>query len=375
MLASRSRAPVRVLVSSRALVRSFGALLLLASGTACSASRHDTGGNDDVPSGDVVDTSDAIVHGAADRGRHPGVVALVIHGTDGTHLCSGALIAPDVVLTARHCVSVLASDAIDCPASGPQVGANRAPSSIEIVTDDVVDGATSAAVGVEIVTPPGDTLCGQDLALVRLDRAIAGIEPLSVDRDPKPLDGERITAIGYGLNRNEPGKAGIRRFRSHVRVTSSSDTEFEVGESTCQGDSGGPAIDETDGTIVGVVSRGGGSCSGKSAMNVYTRLDPFLTMIEGVIGAGPEAPDGSEDAGAPAGDAGHGRKHKPKTPKAPKTDVGDPCKTGATCSAGVCVEPAGYCSHPCGKGHGRCERGYHCSRTKKGELGVCTKKK
>ena len=370
MIRTSSRAHVRAGLTSRALVLKLGIAGVFALVAACSASHPVDSSADDTPSGPAVDTSEAIVHGAVDKGHHPAVVALVLDGGDHTGLCSGSLIAPDVVLTARHCVEELKSEMIDCPAKGPQFGKKRAASSISVIVDANAGAAKSAAaVGAEIITPPGSTLCNADIALIRLDRKIEGIEPLtlSVDDAGNDLAGLRVVTVGYGLTGNgTKGKAGERRFRSHVAIESSTVTEFTVGESTCQGDSGGPAIDETDGTILGVVSRGGGDCAGSKAHNIYTRVDAFKGFIEKVIGA--LDPGTGDDTGA---DAGH-RKKKPKTP--PKTDVGEPCTSGTTCSAGVCVEPAGYCSKPCGKGHGRCGHGYKCSHTKKGDLGVCTKK-
>ena len=55
-----------------------------------------------------------IVSGVDDNGRDPAVVALDV-GADS--LCSGTLIAPDVLLTARHCVSITADTiAVSSPA-------------------------------------------------------------------------------------------------------------------------------------------------------------------------------------------------------------------------------------------------------------------
>jgi V8-like Glu-specific endopeptidase len=348
----------RSFVLSRALVRStwrsaFG-LAIAAGVVACSASRHDVDTGDDTPTGDPVDTNEAIVHGAADGTHHPAVMALVIDDPAGVELCTGALVAPDVVLTARHCVSRLRSEAVSCPATGPQVTGNRDPKTIAVVASNVVSGAKAAAYGAEIVTPKGDALCDADIALLRLDRKIDGVEPLSFDRDDVggTLTGKTVTSVGYGLTKNDGGKPGVRRFRSHVAIESDTHTEFVVGESTCSGDSGGPAIDEADGTILGVVSRGGADCTGASTHNVYTRIDAFLPLIRSVVGS--------------SGGSG------PTSP--PASDLGAPCKTGTTCSAGVCVEPAGYCSHDCGKGKGRCEKGYKCTHKKKGDVGVCTKK-
>src|SRR5688500_11127456 len=47
----------------------------------------------------------AITYGQPDGSRHPNVGALVAAGEEGEFLCgSGTLIAPDVFLTAAHCM-------------------------------------------------------------------------------------------------------------------------------------------------------------------------------------------------------------------------------------------------------------------------------
>src|SRR5439155_24528777 len=136
-------------------------------------------------------------------------------------------VAPDVVLTARHCVSHLKSDAVDCPASGPQLAGNRDPKTITVITADTIAGARIAATGAEVITPKGDVLCNADIALLRIDRKITGIQPLPFDRDDVggSLAGKTVTSIGYGLTKTDGGTPGIRRFRTHVAIESQSRDE------------------------------------------------------------------------------------------------------------------------------------------------------
>src|SRR5215472_17834173 len=69
-------------------------------------------GKSDAPLGaDVQVDEDPVVRGIPDKGRDPAVVAIDL---DGEGTCSGTLIAPDVVLTARHCVDRTLSGA-RCP--------------------------------------------------------------------------------------------------------------------------------------------------------------------------------------------------------------------------------------------------------------------
>ena len=80
----------------------------------------------DAPDASLEVDSTEIVSGVADRGRDPAVIAIDIGGEG---LCSGTLIAPRVVLTARHCVSVT-SEGVSCPAQGAQISSNRSPKSL-----------------------------------------------------------------------------------------------------------------------------------------------------------------------------------------------------------------------------------------------------
>jgi hypothetical protein len=253
-----------------------------------------------------------------DAHQNPAVVALEV-GNNGTTftLCSGALVAPNVVLTARHCVSVQNSAAVTCDQNGvsataPDFGADQAASSILVFT-----GATpalrgsAAATGKAIFHAAGNTLCNLDLALVVLDAPIAGITPLSVRLAGAVTSNESVRAVGYGEN-DQNAPLGTRFRKDGVTVLAVGSTisasmtplgsnEFEVGESMCGGDSGGPAIDETTGAIVGVVSRGG-ACTDTFG-HVYTSLAGLAPVFQQAFAAAGTAPV-EEGQSWPAADAG-----------------------------------------------------------------------
>lgn len=318
-----------------------GAALLL---LACSAERPF---EDDPHASVTVDQS--IVHGARDGTRHRSVVALIARDGAVGHLCTAAVVAPDVVLTARHCVAELLSSGIACPAREPQVGASLRPGALAVHPAADARTGAPAAFGRAIHTPSTDALCDADLALVTLDRPLT-LPPMRVARGKRPRVGDRIVAVGYGQIGDRGGQ-GLRRFRSDVPILSVSPAEMVVDESTCSGDSGGPAIDEGTGEILGVLSRGSSSCVGVGARNVYTRITPFLELIDRAVGPGSAAP--------PA-------------PPPPATDVGEPCSDGGSCAAGLCIAaPSGYCTRPCGGTAKRCPNGYRCTRSAGSLTGVC----
>lgn len=229
-----------------------------------------------------------------DADQTQGVVALEI-GNNGTSftLCSGVLLSANVVLTARHCVSVQTTTGVACDANGvsatpPDFSSDQPASSILVFT-----GATPALRGTPSATataifhPQGTTLCNLDVALVVLDTPIQGVRPLEVRLDAPVTVGANLRAVGYGEN-DQNAAVGTRFRKDGVSVlavgsmisasgTPLGDSEFEMGEAMCNGDSGGPVIDTSTGAVVGIVSRGG-ACTDATG-HVYTALAAFKPLV------------------------------------------------------------------------------------------------
>ena len=316
----------------------------------------------DASTGPEVDSTE-IVSGSPDRGRDPAVVAIDIGGEG---LCSGTLVAPRVVVTARHCVSNT-TESVACPPQGAQIEGNRSPKSLGILVGDDAQTADLVAHGKAIVVPKSDVLCDHDIAAIVLDQDVTGIPFVKVSKTA-PEKGHFVRAVGYGKT-SDYGSAGVKLLREHVKIQEVSAAELEVGEATCNGDSGGPALDESSGELLGVVSRGGPACEGSDVHNIYTRVDAFADVIAAALKKAGEG-DAAADAGVytpKPKDAGSSTSSSGK----PGTDMGEPCSKGADCSTGVCVKDGSndYCSRTCGTGD-RCPNGYHCTEVNGGKK-VC----
>jgi hypothetical protein len=297
-----------------------------------------------------------IVKGAPSRGKDPAVVALRV----GNGLCTGALIAKDLVLTARHCVAETANS-VECPAQGKQVYRDHAPESIDVLLGDRVEGQSASAHGLEIIAPSGVTLCDADIAVLVLDRPLANVRPLGVSTGGFSK-GDLVRSVGFGRLGDE-GPAGLKMVRENVAILSVSPAEFTVGEATCQGDSGGPAMDEATGDIVGVVSRGGPSCEGKGVHNVYTRVDAYSWLIDFALSR-----SGASEQKSDAGPKGAPRASGDK----PSSDVGNACEQAGSCATGLCLrsDQGGYCTRRCGEG-ARCPARFNCKKVE--SENVCVK--
>jgi len=195
------------------------------------------------------------------------VVGLVRLGNQGIATCSGTLIAPNVILTAQHCVAESSDGGfVQCGATR-FYPAHEASSFYVTTRVSLSQNAADYHQVAEVLVPPGgDEFCNFDQALLILDQPIPVEEavPATPRVDVPLVAGEIYDAVGFGQT-GPNGSSGTRYRRNDLytdcvgtecSVTTSAQ-EFEwVGEAgACQGDSGGPALDAL-GRVAGVLSRG-----------------------------------------------------------------------------------------------------------------------
>src|SRR5690606_18053459 len=86
----------------------------------CAAETGELGSDDDAVLAPVsLGTEPSIFGGERDEGSALDAVVALRVGTGGTfELCTGALVAPNVVLTARHCVTKNVTTSVACDENG-----------------------------------------------------------------------------------------------------------------------------------------------------------------------------------------------------------------------------------------------------------------
>jgi hypothetical protein len=212
--------------------------------------------------------------------------------------CTGTLLAPNVLLTALHCVAAFdLRKGFFCGEGGtlapPDLGYGRIGETLEPGNITITFGSApvfTADARAALVLGTGSThACVDDLAFVVLDRDLPS--PGFRARLERPVTpGERMTLIGFGLS-DSPGTVRMRRSQvpvlsvgpdqSSEGLQTAPPRSFVVGDGPCDGDSGGPALSDETAAVTGIYSLNfGGECGGSGKRHTYTKLAPFANLLE-----------------------------------------------------------------------------------------------
>jgi secreted trypsin-like serine protease len=224
----------------------------------------------------------AIVGGGAASAEGVGRSIVTIVGSRG-NFCTGALIAPRLVLTAAHCVQPGAAYKI------VEYGADRQPR-----LQDVKTVAIHPSFNMQAMTAHRATA---DVALLQLEVAPKAKDPAILGVPQLPIvAGSRFTIAGIGVTIRGEGRSGGtvrvaglvaagRPGSLQIRLVDPVGQGARDGLGACTGDSGGPVFeDRRDGAVmVGVISwstgpNGTAGCGGLTGVTPLTLYRDWIVQ-------------------------------------------------------------------------------------------------
>lgn len=156
-------------------------------------------------------------------------------------LCSGVLVAPDIIATAGHCID----NQDDCSNSAFVFGFVMLNATTPVITID----QSQIYYGSEIIERV-QTEYGPDWILIRLDRKVTDHKPISVRRSGQIANDTDVTIISYPM--------GLpRKYASNATVRDNSEPSyFQSNLDNCIGSSGAPVINSQTMQLEGLLVRG-----------------------------------------------------------------------------------------------------------------------
>jgi MYXO-CTERM domain-containing protein len=243
-------------------------------------------------------------------------------------VCTGVLVAPNVVVTVLDCLTNWDGLGLSYPfvcepdgslgtpdTGGGWIGDPVKPSDVRVFWGSNLGDRPPAAYGQQIFTSGTPEACEDNIGVLVLDRDLpsAGY-PLRLDRDVEV--GEDMTIIGWGMETQLDA-----RYRRDVTVlevgpddTSQGTTDvaprsFLIGTGPCSGDRGAPTISTETGAVAGIFARWTNDsvdCRSPYQLNRVTKIAPYKSMFEQAFAA----------AGAKLRSEASGTAPSAKTPKA-----------------------------------------------------------
>jgi len=297
--------------------------------------------------------------------REDAVLMLRVPFEDTELSCSATLVAKNLVLTVRHCVSysteggaacTLRGELLDDGSGGGHLGLHVPSEDLEFYSGDG-DARRLVARGARTLSTVSETICIDDLAFVVLDRDL-DLPVLPIRTTARARLGEAVTLVGYGLDENMGYDTElddlVRRAKDDLEILDVGPSSVDEVTSApprsilvrapagCVGDSGGPLIATASGAILGAYSvLIGESCTSTAALNLFPHVPDYQVLIA----------EAFEAAGATP------------LPEPIPGEFGEACETDSDCALEVCRDLGGEqrrCTEHCERSRD-CADGYACS--------------
>ncbi len=289
-------------------------------------------------------TRQTIVFGAASTDpRSSSVIQIFARSS-----CTATVVAENMVLTARHCVTQATSRGFECDENGNGVGLSMETNAVfgdPLPLENITVGPRGAGAprATQVLVGDESTRCKTDVAFVVVDRSIDNAAINAIAMEPPPPIGGSVLAEGWGMRENRmlTERTPFSRVVQVVAVgpTPRTDTHealppgfWAVNEGLCSGDSGSAAL-VRDRIAVGVaaaVENGNESpgndtfCLGPVARGRYASLAHERALVERAFRAAGTTPrlEGDPD------------------PRASRRPFGESCEQDRDCRSGACVADA-----------------------------------
>jgi V8-like Glu-specific endopeptidase len=286
------------------------------------------------PTGDPIGYWSAPIVDGEPTDEHDAVVYVTAGSGAGSAMCTGSLVAPQLVLTAKHCI-----DTGD--------GAPRPPEQVRVYTGPSATSPTAQHFVSEVRPAPGswEVTSGTDVAVLFLAEPAAE-EPMALSfQNPVILVDRLVTAVGYGMTPS--GDHGVK-LAAQKQIERVDSNFLWIEPAICPGDSGGPVIGPDAGAIWGVASFIQGPTGTEpqcgTAPGAYTGIRSFEDFLLDAISdsghcvptGGPEMCNGRDDTCDGVVDEGC-------------LPLGDPCDRSDECTGGLCADPGSgpVCTQRC----------------------------
>ncbi len=306
----------------------------------------------------VATRRDAIIGGQPSPTSQNAVVVVITNDS----WCTGTVVSPTLVMTARHCVYSNTDKGplnLKCAATtgGAPIEAAADPAEYKIL----VGNKHALAIGAQGKRLFGGgelDFCRNDIALLELDEPLE-IAPLPLRLDAPAVEDERGIVVGWGRTEREidgPTQLTDQRWQLalQIRAVGPSDISLENGgllsvpastfvtdQGGCMGDDGAPFIALETGAVVGVLGalEPGDPTSDpvnnaivNNCLHAHTEFRDLISQRDWIRAAFAETGQTPwlEGFARPAA-------------------LGAPCQSGPDCSSGLCAitESGGFCSDHC----------------------------